>query len=188
MDSQSECEDGGFWMRLAAAQDSSVHSSDQANPPNLPKGKVMGSGTCEVLFDAAGSAASVRIIKSTGSKILDENTVSYGYQHWTGQPNSRALVPILYTGASPAKHEPFVVRVNGPNPPYPNQARAAHLQGTGSVSVTFDESGKAIRAEMTKSTGQGILDDNTIAYALANWKSSGGKKTTVSVPVAYRIQ
>lgn len=71
-------------------------------------------------------------------------------------------------------------------PPYPYQARAARLQGSGSVRVTFDGSGHVSSAVIEQSVGSGILDNNTISYAKANW--TGPPNTTTTVPITYRLQ
>jgi TonB family protein len=71
-------------------------------------------------------------------------------------------------------------------PPYPYQARAARLQGSGSVRVVFDGSGHVSSAVIEQSVGSGILDSNTISYAKANW--TGPPNTTTTVPITYRLQ
>ena len=75
-----------------------------------------------------------------------------------------------------------------PNPPYPLQARARHYQGSGYVKVTFDERGRASSVVMKQSTRSRMLDANTIAFAQANWRSSGGMKKTILVPVTYVLR
>ncbi len=109
----------------------------------------------------------------------------------------KSLFILAFTGSTvcaglaqtpPANYSKVVMRVSAPPPPYPYQARATHVQGHGVITVSFDEHGKASSARMTKSTGSGILDSNSVAFALSNWKTSGGKKTTVTVPVNYRLR
>lgn len=74
-----------------------------------------------------------------------------------------------------------------PRPPYPYQARAIGAQGSGSIKVTFDENGKVVKAEMAKTTGYKVLDQNSLSYARANWKSSGGKSATIIRPMNYQV-
>ena len=164
---------------------SGVHTPGPTYPADALKANITGSGTCQVVFDASGHVDKAVMLKSTGSKVLDENTLGFARKNWTGQPNTKVAVPIDYQLAKKPK---AAVRVSVPMPPYPYQARAANTQGSGTVKVTFDETGKVVSAVMTKSTGSSILDDNSINYALRNWHCTGGEKRTVVVPVAYRIR
>ena len=70
-------------------------------------------------------------------------------------------------------------------PPYPAQARMAHIEGSGSVKVTTDASGHVVSAEIVQSVGNGLLDSNTKQYALANW--SGPPNSSTVVPITYRL-
>lgn len=74
-----------------------------------------------------------------------------------------------------------------PYPPYPSQAHAIGAQGSGSIEVTFDEQGKAVKATMVKTTGYKVLDQNSVSYVLAAWKSSGGKRATIVRPMNYQV-
>lgn len=73
-----------------------------------------------------------------------------------------------------------------PRPNYPYQARAARVQGSGSVRVSTDGSGRVISASIVASVGNGILDANTIAFAKSNWH--GPPNTTTTVPITYKLQ
>lgn len=77
------------------------------------------------------------------------------------------------------------VKPHTPQPPYPFQAKAAHLTGSGVCRVTFDASGRVSSATMTSSIGSGVLDGNTTSYAKMNW--TGTPNTTVNVPITYRM-
>ena len=80
------------------------------------------------------------------------------------------------------------VRLRTPQPPYPYVAMAKHLQGICSLRVTFDERGKAVKAEIVKSTGHSLLDDNAVRWALAHWVTTGGKWVRFVIPVTYRLR
>ena len=88
------------------------------------------------------------------------------------------------TGTPGAAH--LGVKPHTPQPPYPYQARAAHITGSGSVAVTFDGSGHASSVTVSQSAGSGLLDNNTIQFAKANW--TGTPNTRVTVPITYRLQ
>lgn len=149
--------------------------------------KVSGSGSCSVYFDASGHVDDATMMRSTGSKILDENTVDYARKNWTGRPYRRFIVQLTYRLDNPSKRAEIIVWIMVPPPPYPYQAVANKEQGSGTVEVSFDESGNAVNATMTKSTGIDILDKNTVSFIMYAWKSSGGKKTTISLPMTYRL-
>ncbi len=73
-----------------------------------------------------------------------------------------------------------------PKPPYPAQARAAHIQGDTTVSITTDGSGRVASVEVTKSAGNAILDFNTKSYVRDNWK--GPPNSTKSTTFSYVMQ
>ena len=56
------------------------------------------------------------------------------------------------------------------NPPYPDQARSMHLQGTGSVRVTFTKYfALPAKVEVESSTGSRSLDDTIVLWAREYW-------------------
>ncbi len=104
-----------------------------------------------------------------------QNGVVGGVPHaekTTGTPGAKALGPPAHVHLS--------------NPPYPYQARAAHLTGSGYASATFDGSGHCVSVSVTQSAGSGILDNNTVSFGKANWV--GPPNQTVRVPITYRLQ
>lgn len=90
----------------------------------------------------------------------------------TGTPGAKALGPPLHLKVS--------------QPPYPYQARAAHLTGSGRASATFDGSGHCINVIITQSAGSAVLDNNTVSFGKANW--TGPPNQTIGVPITYRLQ
>ena len=71
-------------------------------------------------------------------------------------------------------------------PPYPYQARAAHITGSGMARASFDGSGHCSSVTITQSAGSAILDSNTVSFGRANWV--GTPNTSVMVPITYRLQ
>ena len=144
--------------------------------------------TCNVTKDAAGNKHAV-LTKSTGSKVLDDEIKQYvgAFLNGSRYPTISMSVPWKVISVS-TPHGKSEVRIAVPRPPYPFQARARYEQGNGLVKASFDESGRCVSAEMTPSTGSGILDGNTVNFALTKWKSSGSKKVTTTIPVSYHIQ
>lgn len=122
------------------------------------------------------------MIKSTGSKLLDENTVDWALKHWSGPPNATDTVPVTYKLIESKPVYGF------PLPPYPEAAVKKHIDGIGQVRVTFDAKGNVISAIIAESTGSAILDANTIKFAKANWHANYGKAATITVPIYYKLQ
>ena len=81
-------------------------------------------------------------------------------------------------------------RVGGPwrtpQPPYPYAMRAARVQGSGSVRITTDGSGRVVNASVTQSTGNALLDANTAQFARTNW--SGPPNASITVPITYQMR
>lgn len=173
------------------AQVSAPRSGSAAQPPEgTPAPKLLdqrltGSGMCRVHFDAKGCVASVAITKSTGSPLLDNNTLAAARRDWHGLPNLTASVPIKYLDAPLMAATGAPMEYRTPVPDYPDAAKPVNAQGRGVVQVAFDLQGNAVYAGIVKSFGSKILDDHTVAFAKENWKSSGGEDSMITLPVAY---
>ena len=72
-----------------------------------------------------------------------------------------------------------------PHPPYPPQAKMSHVQGSTTVKVTTDASGRVSNCVITKSAGSAILDSSTQGYVRNNWK--GPPNASKDVTFAYEI-
>ena len=57
-----------------------------------------GSGIVKASFDEAGNAVSAVMVQSTGSKILDGNTVNYALKRWksSGEAKITTTIPVTY--------------------------------------------------------------------------------------------
>ncbi len=73
-----------------------------------------------------------------------------------------------------------------PRPAYPAPLRLAHVQGSGTVRITTDASGRVVNAAIVQSTGNALLDDHASRAAKNAW--SGPPNATTAVPVTYRLQ
>ena len=80
---------------------------------------------------------------------------------------------------------PGFVGMITPHPPYPLQARAAHITGTVIVRVTFAAAGPVRTVKIMKSSGSEILDSNTVNYIKAKWRSTLGKEYTKEQTLSY---
>jgi TonB family protein len=73
-----------------------------------------------------------------------------------------------------------------PHPPYPAAARASHVTGTTTVSISTDATGKVSNVTITASAGNAILDHFTQVYVKDNWK--GPPNSTHTTTFEYRLQ
>ncbi len=69
--------------------------------PRLPNPEearlhITGQGHAKAWFDDKGQCTKVTITVSTGSELLDGNTVAFGWAKWVGPPNLVVNVPITY--------------------------------------------------------------------------------------------
>lgn len=79
-----------------------------------------------------------------------------------------------------------VIEWTTPKPPYPYQARTAHLTGVTEVRVTTDSSGRVNSVVVVKSAGSGVLDSNSQSWAKEKW--SGPPNATYTKKLEYRLQ
>ena len=131
-------------------------------PGDAPAGiqRVSGAGMCRVRFDHEGHAASVAMTRSTGSAELDED----------------ATAPVKKAGT---------IRYSTPVPEYPVWAERQQLSGTCLLQMLFDPEGKPTFAVVIKSSGNTVLDNYTVRYALSYWRSSGVEESVLTYPVTY---
>lgn len=149
--------------------------------------RLTGEGLCQVHYDETSRVDRATITRSTGSALLDQATVESAKKYWRGLPNSTVVIPVKYTTVPVSPAGSGVLRYQTPLPPYPYSAQAAGVQGSGIVQVLFDAQGKPETARMAKSTGSKDLDDQTVRYAQAHWRSTGGEEGTMTLPINYRL-
>ena len=176
------------WMRLsiliAICLLGTARTASAQSPNSFGK---ISTAICQVSVDSFDHKAVV-LTKSAGSKALDDFVVQsagrvLGGARGTSLPYAFECRTVEgATGRSKSKVMLAMLR-----PPYPAQARARHEQGSGVIRATFDESGRVAHIEMTQSTGSKILDSHTLNFASAQWRSSGGAKVTIDLPVDYRL-
>ncbi len=65
-------------------------------PAQARMSHIQGASTARVVFNSNGRVASVTIVKSAGSAILDLNTETYAKTNWSGPPNTTKDVPCVY--------------------------------------------------------------------------------------------
>lgn len=111
-------------------------------------------------------------------------------------PNAIAKPPPLNPLRAPAplKSVPANVNTTGsggdrPEPPYPKIALATGQQGSVMLSITADESGNVIDAEVKKSSGFPILDRSSIDYVKRHWRlpAGAGGARLFETSINYRL-
>jgi TonB family protein len=74
-----------------------------------------------------------------------------------------------------------------PAPGYPNEARAKHMTGRGLIRLQVDKrTGYVTSAEILKSTGHQILDDEALK-AFRAWRFKPGAVSAIKIPVTFRM-
>jgi TonB family protein len=82
----------------------------------------------------------------------------------------------------------LVVGTSGlPHPGYPTRAKLMHISGTVVISVSFDNSGRAVGAEVVSSSGSRMLDEPTRSFILEHWHNDAFAGKTETVPVEYNL-
>ena len=77
--------------------------------------------------------------------------------------------------------------VNSPRPPYPYEARAKRITGSGVITATVDPaSGNVTDASVTKSTGSSILDEAAVS-AFRRWRFRPGSVSKVTIPITFTL-
>ena len=138
----------------------------------------------------------VRIVRSTGHKILDDAAVET-LRSWRFRPHRSVWVtiPIEFGITAPrssenneyrGKHKELVIFA--PKPEYPLEARAKHLGGSGVIMLDVNvETGQVTAARMSKSTGHALLDEAAL-NAFRRWRFKPGKVAPrVKIPITYTV-
>jgi protein TonB len=117
-------------------------------------------------------------------------------------PSDEGTVPLttpLPAEAAPqvepsAPVEATLAYVAAPPPIYPRMAIAAHMEGTVTLRVLVDESGKPIDVVVEGSSGHAVLDKVAREQVLANWRfqpaTAGGKpvRAWARIPVSFDLR
>jgi TonB family protein len=77
--------------------------------------------------------------------------------------------------------------VSRPQPPYPYEARAHHITGSGVCVVTVDTaSGNVTDATMAQSIGNNLLDQSAVS-TFKRWKFRPGTVSKVKIPITFTM-
>src|SRR5205085_9425965 len=73
-----------------------------------------------------------------------------------------------------------------PQPPYPYEARAHHIVGSGICVVSVDASGNVTDATMAQSIGNNLLDQSAMS-TFRRWKFRAGTVSKVKIPITFTM-
>jgi periplasmic protein TonB len=77
--------------------------------------------------------------------------------------------------------------VYNPRPPYPYEARAHKIMGSGVITVSVDPaSGNVTDASVTQSIGNSILDDAAVS-TFRRWRFRPGSVSKVRIPITFTM-
>ena len=100
-------------------------------------------------------------------------------------PSAPKFVPVKAAEMSMSRAK--ALSINSPRPPYPYEARAKRITGSGVISATVDPaSGDVTSASVTKSTGSSILDDAAVS-TFRRWRFRPGSVSKVRIPITFTL-
>jgi TonB family protein len=77
--------------------------------------------------------------------------------------------------------------INSPRPPYPYEARAKRITGSGVITVNVDAaSGDVTSGSVTKSTGSSVLDEAALS-TFKRWRFRPGSVSKVNIPITFTM-
>ena len=109
------------------------------------------------------------------------------------------MVPDLPVAVAPpavssAPVEANLAYVSAPAPAYPRTAVLAHMQGTVTLRVLVDESGKPLEVIVESSSGHAVLDKAAREQVLAKWRfqpaTAGGRpvQAWARIPISFDLR
>ena len=102
------------------------------------------------------------------------------------QPNAAKFAPVKSPGPM-SMSRAKALALYGPHPPYPYEARAHHVTGSGVIVVDVDpNSGNVTSASVSSSTGSPILD-NAATSAFRQWRFRPGTVSKVNIPITFTM-
>ena len=116
----------------------------------------------------------------------------------TDEGTAPATVPVPVEAApqpeSSAPMEATLAYAAAPPPTYPRVAIAAHMEGTVTLRVLVDETGKPVDVVVEGSSGHAVLDKAAREQVLAHWRfqpaTAGGKavRAWARIPVSFDLR
>jgi TonB family protein len=186
------------------ARDLVIHAPKPTYPYEARARYEQGSGVAIVTVDVAtGQVTNVAMTVSTGSRLLDFETVST-FRQWRFKPGTvqKVRIPIHYAlsrGGAPFVRvyekardmrevlAPFVGKGNviqAPIPRYPGSVWTSK-KGTGRYELRVDKDGRVVAVNILKSSGDPIFDKEVV-NTLQEWRLRSGPKV-IELPLAFTL-
>jgi protein TonB len=100
-------------------------------------------------------------------------------------PSAQKFVPIKAAEMSMSRAK--ALAINSPRPPYPYEARAHKIMGSGVITVNVDSAtGNVTDASVTQSMGSNILDEAALS-TFRRWKFRPGSVSKVRIPITFTL-
>jgi protein TonB len=100
-------------------------------------------------------------------------------------PSEKKFVPVKAAEMSMSRAK--AMAINSPRPPYPYEARAHKITGSGVIVANVDAaSGNVTDASVEKSTGSSILDDAAVS-TFRRWRFRPGSVSKVRIPITFTL-
>ena len=98
---------------------------------------------------------------------------------------TKKFVPVKAAEMSMSRAK--ALAINSPRPPYPYEARAHKITGSGVVVANVDAaSGNVTDASVATSTGSSILDDAAVS-TFRRWRFRPGSVSKVRIPITFTL-
>ena len=176
---------------------SAIYHPQPEYPNDARRQRLEGDGLFRLDIEAGtGKVTNVKVIKSTGHKVLDKAGMQAFYRwQFPHGPATSIQVPLQFKLEEASAEEAPANVIYSPSPEYPTAALQSQLtfakahrpmSGSGLFALIVDrETGKVTEVKTMQSTGQKILDDAAIS-AFRRWRFK--PKTVfraVRVPITF---
>jgi TonB family protein len=96
---------------------------------------------------------------------------------------------VTHVQAAPVRFNPATTSGGSfPAPNYPGAALRNHLEGTVTIEIRVDESGKVTDANIQKSSGHTPLDEAALEAVKRNWKFPPGQARWYYWPCTFKME
>ncbi|MEO8439273.1 MAG: energy transducer TonB [Spartobacteria bacterium] len=151
-----------------------------------------GVGLYQLRFASNGAVSSVTGLISIDHRLLDDSAEA-SLAMWRCQPGALRTANITITFRANKTHEAVVVDPPGEDeksgdliaastPPYPNEARRRHWNGSGVFMLHFRPDGSVDKVFPARSIGNDAIDAEC-ALSLSKWRCRPGAYDVVLVPI-----
>jgi protein TonB len=96
---------------------------------------------------------------------------------------------VTHVQAAPVRFNPDTAKGGSfPKPGYPGSALRNHEEGTVTIEIMVDESGKITEAKVLKTSGHPVLDDAALQAVTHTWRFPAGQKRWYYWPFSFQME